>query len=173
MMALQKRLLGKLAMVVPGGYSLRPWLHRKRGVRIGSGVWISQYVYIDELHPENVAIGDNVIIGLRCTIFAHFYLGGYRTHEKAGKVCIGNNAYIGPGCIILNDVTIGEGAVVTAGSVVTRNVPPGVLYGHAPCAPLAQITHPLIHDGTVDYRHFLFGLKRYGDDPDSSYRHRQ
>lgn len=164
MMALQKRLLGKLAMIVPGGYSLRPWLHRKRGVQIGSNVWISQYVYIDELHPENVTIKDNVIIGLRCTIFSHFYLGGYRSAEKVGKVVIEKDVYIGPGCIILNDVTIGEGAVVTAGSVVTKNVPPGILYGHSPCGPLAQVTHPLIHDGNVDYRHFLFGLRKYNDE---------
>ncbi len=164
MMALQKRLFGKLAMIVPGGYSLRPWLHRKRGVQIGSNVWISQYVYIDELHPENVTIKDNVIIGLRCIIFSHFYLGGYRSEEKVGKVVIEKNVYIGPGCIILNDVTIGEGAVVTAGSVVTKNVPPGILYGHSPCGPLAQVTHPLIHDGNVDYRHFLFGLRKYNDE---------
>ena len=49
-----QRLLGKLAMIAPGGYTLRPWLHRKRGVQIGKHVWISQLVYLDELHPENI-----------------------------------------------------------------------------------------------------------------------
>ena len=53
-----------MAYVAPGGYSLRPWLHKKRGSRIGKGVWISQLVYIDELYPEAVTIGENSTIGL-------------------------------------------------------------------------------------------------------------
>jgi hypothetical protein len=48
------RILHKAAFVLPGGYSLRPWLHRLRGAHIGKDVWISQYVYLDELHPEGV-----------------------------------------------------------------------------------------------------------------------
>jgi acetyltransferase-like isoleucine patch superfamily enzyme len=167
MSVILKRLLSKIAMVAPGGYSLRPWLHKKRGVQIGTNVWISQYVYLDEIHPENVVIKDNVIIGLRCTIFTHFYLGGYSTAEKVGKVIIEKDVYIGPGCIILNDVTIGEGSVVAAGSVVSKNVPPGVLYGHSPCEPLARITHPLISEGRVDYKNFLFGLKKIQHDGDN------
>ena len=50
------RLLHKVAYVMPGGESLRPVVHRIRGVKIGENVWISQYVYIDELHPEVVTI---------------------------------------------------------------------------------------------------------------------
>jgi acetyltransferase-like isoleucine patch superfamily enzyme len=157
---LVKRLLGKLAMVAPGGYTLRPWLHRIRGVQIGENVWISQYVYIDEAHPENVVIKDNVTIGLRCTIFAHFYLGAYSPDEKGGNVVIEKGAFIGPNCTILNGVTIGERSVVVAGSVVTKNVPPGVLFGPAPSGPLARITHPLTSGGKVDYEKFLFGLKK-------------
>ena len=155
-----KRLLGKLAMVVPGGYSLRPWLHRKRGVQIGNNVWISQFVYIDELHPEQVVIRDNVTIGLRCTIFAHFYLGNDCLSDKGSHVVIEKNAFIGPNCTILNGVTIGEGSVVVAGSVVTKNVPAGVLYGPSPSVPLAKITHPLTRGGKVEYEKFLFGLKK-------------
>lgn len=160
MRLLLKRLLGKLAIVAPGGYSLRPWLHRKRGVHIGDNVWIGQYVYIDEIHPENVVIKENVAIGFRCTIFAHFYVGRYDSGKKAGNVVIEKDVFIGPNCTILQDVTIGEGSVVVAGSVVTKNVPPGVLYGPSPSGPLARITHPLIKGGKVDYENFLFGLKK-------------
>ncbi|GFO56895.1 hypothetical protein GMSM_39020 [Geomonas sp. Red276] len=158
--ALLKRLLGKLAMIAPGGYSLRPWLHRKRGVQVGENVWISQYVYIDEIHPESIVIEDDVTIGLRCTIFAHFYLGDRYSDDDVGKVVIGKGAFIGPNCTILNGVTIGEGAVVVAGSVVTRNVPPGVLYGPPPPLPLAKITRPLTCEGQVQYDKFLFGLRK-------------
>lgn len=157
---LLKRLCGKLAMVLPGGYTLRPWLHRKRGVQIGENVWISQYVYIDEIHPEKVIIKDNVTIGLRCTIFAHFYLGDQCLDEDSGSVVIERDVFVGPNCTILNGVTIGEGSVIVAGSVVTRSVPPGVLYGPAPSGPLARITHPLTSGGRVDYDRFIFGLKK-------------
>jgi len=155
-----QRLLGKLAMIAPGGYTLRPWLHRKRGVQIGKHVWISQLVYLDELHPENIVIKDNVVIGFRCTIFAHFYLGEYRPDEQTGKVVIERDAFIGPNSTILNGVTIGERSVVVAGSVVTRSVPAGMLFGPAPAGPLARITYPLISEGKIDYKKFLFGLKK-------------
>ncbi|WP_224962998.1 acyltransferase [Geomonas subterranea] len=154
------RVLGKLAMLAPGGYSLRPWLHKIRGVHMGKNVWISQLVYLDDQHPEKIAIGDNVTIGLRCTVFAHFYLGDRCPEEVKGGVVIGNDVFIGPNCTILHGVTIGAGAVVVAGSVVTRNVPAGVLYGPPAAEPLARITHPLTENGQVQYQKFLFGLKK-------------
>ncbi len=157
---LLQRVLGKLAMVFPGGYSLRPWLHKRRGVEIGRNVWISQLVYIDENHPERITIKDNVTIGLRCTIFAHFYLGDRCLDRGTGRVVIENDVFIGPNCTILSGVTIGAGSVVVAGSVVTKNVPAGVLYGPPPATPLAKITHPLTSDGKVEYDRFVFGLKK-------------
>ncbi len=160
MTVFMKRLLGKIAMVAPGGDSIRPWLHKMRGVQIGNNVWISQYVYIDEIHPENVVIEDNVVIGLRCSIFSHFYLGRYSRDRKVGKVVIEKDAFIGPHCTILEGVTIGAGSVVTAGSVVSKNVPRGILYGPSPSGPLARITHPLVEGGKVNYENFLFGLKK-------------
>ena len=67
-----QRILRRVAFTIPGGYSVRPMLHRMRGVTIGNGVWISQYVYIDELHPESIFIGDNTSIGIGTSIIAHF-----------------------------------------------------------------------------------------------------
>lgn len=160
MNVLIKRLLGKVAMISPGGNSLRPWLHKLRGVQIGNNVWIGQFVYIDEIYPENVVIHDNAAISLGCTIFAHFYAGRYSPDKKAGKVVIEKNVFIGPNCTILQDVTIGEGSVVVAGSVVTRNIPPGVLFGASPAGPLAMITKPLIKDGVVQYEKFTYGLRK-------------
>ncbi|RLB76932.1 MAG: acyltransferase, partial [Deltaproteobacteria bacterium] len=69
----RNRVLHKLSVILPGGYTIRPGLHRLRGVRIGKNVWISQKVYIDELHPKAVSIGDNCTIGLRTSIFTHLY----------------------------------------------------------------------------------------------------
>jgi acetyltransferase-like isoleucine patch superfamily enzyme len=154
-----KRLLAKMALVAPGGYTLRPWLHRLRGVDIGRNVWISQYVYIDEVHPESIIIKDNVTVHIRTTIFTHFYSGSYKPGKKVGKVILEKNAFIGPHCVIFPDVTIGEGAVVAAGSVVSKNVPAGVLYGPPAAGPLARVTHPLVMGENMDYRKFLLGLR--------------
>jgi tetrahydrodipicolinate N-succinyltransferase len=117
-----------LAFMGPGGGSLRPWLHRLRGAHIGKNVWISHFVYIDDCHPDGISIGDNCAIGLRTTIFAHLYWGPLR-HEHTGKVVIERDVFVGPHCVILPDVTIGEGAVLKAGTVVSRNVPPHTLWG--------------------------------------------
>lgn len=69
-----KRLL-ILALFLPLGYRWRPALHRMRGVKISKNVWISKYVYIDELHPEDVIIGNNSTIGYRTPIFTRLYFG--------------------------------------------------------------------------------------------------
>lgn len=154
------RLLTKLAMIAPGGYSLRPMLHKIRGVNIHKNVWISQFVYIDEVHPEDITIMENVSIGLRSTIFAHFYSGNYASGKKTAPVIIEKNVYIGPHCVIFHGITIGEGAVIAAGSVVTNNVKPGILYGPPMARPLAKVTRPLIKGRNMDYENFLLGLQK-------------
>lgn len=49
-----------------------------------------------------------------------------------GHINIGNNVWMGDNCIILKDVTIGDGAVIGAGSVVTKDVPPFAIVGGGP-----------------------------------------
>jgi acetyltransferase-like isoleucine patch superfamily enzyme len=155
----KNRLLSRIAFLCPGGFGLRPWLHRCRGVKIGKNVWISEYVYIDEDRPENVTIGENVSIGLRATIIAHFYWRQNEPEKKIGKVIIEKNAYIGPHCVILPNVTVGEGSVIMAGTVVSRNVPPHVMYGHPSPSPIARVTRPLVEGET--YESFLRGLRNF------------
>jgi len=150
------RLVGKIALAAPGGRSVRPWLHRLRGVVIGSNVWISQFVYIDELHPSDVTIGDNCTIGLRTSIFTHFYWGR-RKPKSNGKVVIENDVFIGPHCVILPNVRIGEGAVVRAGTVVSRNVPPHTFWGSPSAEALGVATVPLTPEHS--YEEFVDGLK--------------
>lgn len=154
---LLQRLLHKLAYIAPGGGSVRPWLHRWRGARIGSNVWISQFTYIDELHPEAVTIGDNCTIGLRTSIFTHFYYGPKRAASYSGEVVLEKNVFVGPHCVILPNVHIGEGAIIKAGSVVSTNVPPHTFWGAPAAGPLARATVPLTPEHT--YEEFLRGLR--------------
>ncbi|HLV33197.1 MAG TPA: acyltransferase [Chitinispirillaceae bacterium] len=151
-----QRVLRKIAYSVPGGFSIRPMLHRMRGVHIGKDVWISQYVYIDEIHPESVFIGDNTTIGIGTLIIAHFYWGPKKKIND-GNVKIENDVFIGPNCVILPDVHIGKEAVIQAGTVVSRNVPSGTLWGAPKAGPIAGVTIPLTKHFSSDQ--FRKGLR--------------
>lgn len=149
-------ILHTIAFVSPFGSSFRPKLHKWRGVKIGKNVWISKYVHIDDNHPECVFIGDNSTIGLRTTIFAHTYFGRPRK-TNPDKVVIGKNVYIGPHCLILPNVTIGDGAVIKGGTVVSRNIPAGTMWGIPTAEMIAHVTVPLTTENTYD--EFVKGLR--------------
>jgi acetyltransferase-like isoleucine patch superfamily enzyme len=86
-----------------------------------------------EIHcGESVTIGDRVIIGWDCNILDRDYHSVHGTEEQTASVHIGNRVWIGCRCIILKGVNIGEGAVVAAGSVVTKDVPARALVAGNP-----------------------------------------
>ena len=153
-----QRILRKIAFSAPGGYSIRPMLHRLRGVTIGNGVWISQYVYIDEIHPDAITIGDNTTIGIGTSIIAHFYWGP-KKKDHNGKVIIEHDVFIGPHCVILPNVRIGNGAVIQAGTIISRDVPPGTLWGPPKAKPLAKATVPLTKYSS--FEDFMKGLRPF------------
>jgi carbonic anhydrase/acetyltransferase-like protein (isoleucine patch superfamily) len=156
MRGLVNRLLCLAAFLAPGGYSLRPMFQRWRGVRMGQKVWLSHLVYLDALYPSAITIGNNVTIGLRSTIFTHFHRGPAREHGYR-DVTIEDDVFIGPQCVILPGVHIGHGAVIKAGTVLSRNVPPLTFWGADEGHPLGQVTVPLTPEH--DYREFLQGLR--------------
>ncbi|MGD9973955.1 MAG: hypothetical protein AB7S77_12920 [Desulfatirhabdiaceae bacterium] len=83
-----------------------------RGAIIGKNVWISQYVYIDELHPEGVIIHDNCTIGIRTSIIAHTYWGKRKPTGGYKEVVIEKDVYIGPYSPIPPGARIGEVSVM-------------------------------------------------------------
>jgi serine acetyltransferase len=155
--SLFQRLLHKLAFIAPGGSTLRPWLHRLRGVNIGRNVWISQYVYLDELHPEAITIGDNCSIGLRTSIFSHSYWGEKQMTGDIGCVVIEDDVFIGPHCVVLPNVRIGRGSVIKAGTAVTTSVPEQTFWGLPSAGPLARVDVPLTPEHT--FEEFRRGLR--------------
>jgi len=154
----RNRLFQALALYAPGGDSMRAWLHRQRGVEIGEGTWIGLGAIIEPGFPGRVVIGKRVAIGIRVTIIAHFEYKGIdrRTGEPFVSdeisVRIEDDAFIGPAVVILPDVTIGAGAVVTAGSVVSRSVPPLTMVQGNPAKPVARSSIPLgLHTPLHEY----------------------
>jgi acetyltransferase-like isoleucine patch superfamily enzyme len=155
--SLINRLLNKLCQIAPGGGSIRPMLQRTRGAVIGKNVWISQYVYFDEIHPEGIQIGDNVTIGLKTSIFTHFYWGQRKASAGFKKVVVEKDCFVGPHCLILPGVRIGRGSVIKGGTTVTRNVPPNTLWGFPDAGPLATVTVPLTRN--FSYKEFVRGIR--------------
>jgi len=114
---IRNRVCQHLARILPGARSLRISLHRWRGVNIGKGVWIGYDVILDTSRPHLITIEDGASLSMRVMVIAHF-------RETQG-VKIEQDAFVGPGAIILPNVTIGRGAVVTAGSFVRQ--PPATM----------------------------------------------
>jgi acetyltransferase-like isoleucine patch superfamily enzyme len=135
---LRIRLLQELAMRAPGGATMRVKLHRWRGVAIGQNVWIGYGVMLETGFPSLIHIGNNVCISIRSTIVAHF-------REQSG-VWIEDDVFIGPCACILPGVRLGKSCVVTAGSVVTANVPPFTVVQGNPARPVAKNGISLVGD---------------------------
>jgi serine acetyltransferase len=147
------RVLHVLARFLPGATSLRPFLHRLRGVKVAKGVFIGDEVYLDNEYPEAIELREGALIGLRSTIVAHT--------RGAGRVVIGKNAVLGAGTLITcsggQSLEIGEGAVLGAGSVVANSIPPFTLCGSPRAKVLATVTVPFTLE--TSYQEFLRGLR--------------
>jgi acetyltransferase-like isoleucine patch superfamily enzyme len=134
-----------LAHFAPGARSVRVWLHRRRGVKIASNVWIGYDVVLETSRPALISIGDNSIISVRAMLIGHF--------RGAEGIRIEDEVFIGPGAIILPGVTIGRGAVVTAGSVVASSVAPMTVVQGNPARAIARCAVTLTGNATLRQFH--------------------
>lgn len=142
-----KNLLFQLiALYIPGSTTLRVWLHRMRGVTIGKDVFIGISTLLETSKPKLIYLGNNVAITMRCLLVAHSINDKSKNVKNNYSIRIEDNAYIGPGVIILPQVTIGEGSVVAAGSVVNRSIPPRTFVKGNPAKPIAKCGVPLIYN---------------------------
>lgn len=87
-------------------------------------------VVFDTMAPERITIEEGVIIATGCKIISHYIDPSNMTPEDrlanrypVGNVLIKKNAFIGMGSLIIKPVTIGENAVIGAGSVVNCDIP--------------------------------------------------
>lgn len=114
------RVLNLVARASPGATTLRLMLHRARGVKIGRGVFIGDDAYLDGEFPEMIEIQDGAAVSIRAMIIAH--------NKGPGKVIIEKEAFVGPQAVVIANggktLRIGEGAVIGAGCVISRNVAP-------------------------------------------------
>lgn len=109
---------------------LKNWLYRTfLRMKVGDQTAFALMVMVDIMFPEKITVGSNSVIGYNTTILAHEYL---IKEYRIGEVRIGNEVLIGANSTILPGVTIGDGAIVSAGTLVHKDVPPGAFVGGNP-----------------------------------------
>lgn len=110
--------------------SVKNWLYRTfLRMEVGKKTSFALMVMPDIMFPEKITVGENSIIGYNTTILAHEYL---IREYRLGEIVIGNEVMIGANTTILPGVTIGDGAIVSAGTLVHRDVPAGSFVGGNP-----------------------------------------
>lgn len=114
--------------------------YRKMGVRIGENCKFQSDVIIDYSHYWLIEIGCNVTLAPRVHILAHDAstkreLG----YTKLGYTKIADDVFIGAGSVILPGITIGKGSIIGAGSVVTKDIPQGVVVAGNPAMVICTV----------------------------------
>ena len=111
-----------------------------RGMRVGKDFNRQQGCFIDPTHCFLITIGDDVTMSTRVTVMAHDAstkktLG----YTKIGQVHIGNHVFIGANTTILPGVTIGDYAVIGAGSVVTHDISARTVAAGVPAKEICDV----------------------------------
>lgn len=113
---------------------------------IGDNVSIGQYCHIGCIN--RIEIGNGVLIGSRVLIEDHSHGNtvyfDYRTPTQRDliskeKIIIGDNVWIGDGCVIMPGVNIGNNCIVGANSVVTKSFPKNVVIGGVPAKIIREL----------------------------------
>lgn len=124
---------------------------------IGKGSIIGDRAVLDA-RRGGIEIGDNVQLGS----FVKLWTGSHNhddpyfrsTPDKRGPIKIGDRAWLGPNVTVLHSVSIGEGAVVAAGAVVTKNVEPFSIVGGVPAKKIGERIRNLCYEFNGDYLPF-------------------
>lgn len=126
---------------------LRPWVLRKIGCNIGTGVFIGDHVRIDSGYANLITIEENVHITGGCRLLCHQRsLFSYRKGDDASKlrykvekIHLKKGCMIGMESLIMPGVTIGEGAIIGAYSLVTKDIPEWTIASGRPAKVIKQI----------------------------------
>lgn len=109
---------------------MKTWLYRTfLRMKVGEQTSFALMVMLDVMFPEKISVGRNSVIGYNTTILAHEYL---IKEYRLGPVEIGSEVMIGANCTLLPGIQIGDGAIVSAGTLVHKDVPPGAFVGGNP-----------------------------------------
>jgi acetyltransferase-like isoleucine patch superfamily enzyme len=109
---------------------MKNWLYRNfLKMKVGDHTSFALMVMLDVMFPEKISVGRNTVIGYNTTILAHEYL---IKEYRLGEVIIGDEVMIGANTTILPGIRIGNGAIISAGTLVHKDVPEGTFVGGNP-----------------------------------------
>ena len=125
----------------------RPWILRRVGCTVGKNVFIGDNVIIDSGHADLIILEENAHVAGGCRLLCHqrdlsnYYIGDdyAKLPYNLGKVILKKGSLIGMNSFVMPGVTIGEGAIVGAGSMVTKDVPAWTIAVGRPAKVIKQI----------------------------------
>lgn len=137
---------------------VRPWVLKKIGCHVGKDIFVGDSVKIDSGHADLIFVGDHAHITGGCRLLCHQRdLKHYREGDdaaklpyKLGEIHIEKGVMIGMESLIMPGVTIGEGAIVGAYSLVTRDIPAWSIATGRPAKVVKQIPKREIDEGQED-----------------------
>jgi len=124
----------ELTKILPS-LALKRFLLGCIGMKVGRNAAIGLGAQFDIFFPEMTELGDNCIIGYGATILCHEFL---IDELRTGRVRIGKNAMIGANTTVLPGVSIGDEAIVSACSLVNKDVRPRAFVGGVPAKILKK-----------------------------------
>ena len=138
---------------------IRPWVLKKIGCHIGKGCFIGDNVRIDTGHSDMITIEDGVSIAGGTRLLCHqrdftdYFVGS--DYLKLGytikPIVLKKGCLVGMESFVMPGVTIGEGAIVGAGSLVTKDVPAWTIATGRPAKVVKQIPKREISDESPDF----------------------
>ena len=143
---IQKR--KKLLKKIIGKTKENFWIEQSFWCDYGYNIELGENFYANHnfvvLDPGKVTFGDNVFIGPSCSFYTAQHPLDVETRnrglEYAFSITVGDNVWFGGNVTVLPGVTIGSNTVIGAGSVVTKDIPSGVLAAGNPCRVIREIT---------------------------------
>lgn len=110
-----------------------------RNIRVGKGVFINSGCHFQD--QGGITIGDGALIGHNVVLATinHDFDPARRGDNHPAPIVIGKRVWIGANATVLPGVRIGDGAVVGAGAVVTKDVPPCTIVGGIPARIIKKI----------------------------------
>ena len=131
-----------------GGVGKNCWIESPFNCDFGYNITVGDNFYTNTncciLDCAKVTIGNNVWIGPNVGIYTpnHAFDSKERSdgYERSLPIVIGDNVWIGGGVNIIGGVTIGGNSIIGAGSVVTKDIPSGVIVAGNPAKIIREIT---------------------------------
>jgi maltose O-acetyltransferase len=141
---LREQLMGELF----GSVGKRVWIEPDFKCEFGSNIHIGDDVYINFgcviLDCAKVTIGEHTLLGPNVGLYAANHSTDAEERINGGcygkPISIGKNCWLGGDVKVVPGVTIGDGTIIGTGSIVTKDIPAGVIAVGNPCHVLRKIT---------------------------------